>query len=266
MTKTNPKFGPEHFPAGVAIIRQGDMPDKFYIISNGRVEVVEQQADGIEKFVATLQAGDYFGEIGLMRQEPRNATVRALTDVDVMAMDSATFIDWLTSSPVIQEEMESLVRRRTGPLKLPVTRNTDQLPSRKKRKRQTGFFETQGLEHAAMYAPSEIIIRQGEPSEKFYIIVEGYVEVSHKNDAGKVDVVRQLGGGDFFGEIGLLEGRPRNATVRALTAVQVVTFSRKSFMRWMKNSPQSLAQLQETAVRRQRDTGDLTTDQNESNT
>ena len=255
MTNINPKFGPEHYPAGVVIIRQGDMPDKFYIISNGRVEVIEQQADGIEKFIATLQAGDYFGEIGMMRQAPRNATVRALTDVDVMAMDRTTFVSWLNSSPVIQEEMEALVRRRTGPLKLPSSGITDSLGPKKKRKRQTGFFETQGLEHAAMFAPGEVVIRQGEPSERFFIIVEGYVEVSHTNDAGEVDVVRQLGEGDFFGEIGLLEGSPRNATVRALTAVQVVTFSRESFLRWMKKSPQSLAQLKETAVRRRKDTG-----------
>ena len=84
------------------------------------------------------------------------------------------------------------------------------------------------------------------------------VEVSHQNEAGEVDVVRKLGEGDFFGEIGLLEGRSRNATVRAVTAVQVVTFSRESFMRWMQNSPQSLAQLKETAVRRRKDTGLLT--------
>ncbi|KAA3660731.1 MAG: cyclic nucleotide-binding domain-containing protein [Chloroflexi bacterium] len=255
MTQSNPKFGPEHFPAGVVIIRQGDMPDKFYIISSGRVEVIEQQDDGIEKFIATLQAGDYFGEIGLMRQTPRNATVRALTNVDVMAMDYATFVSWLESSPVIQEELEALVRQRTGPLKMPMSGITDRLTPKKKRKRQTGFFETQGLEHAAMYAPGETIIQQGDPSEKFYIIVEGLVEVTHQNDAGDVDVVRQLGEGDFFGEIGLLERRQRNATVRALTAVQVVTFSRESFMRWMQNSPQSLAQLKETAVRRRKDTG-----------
>ena len=255
MMQSNPKFGPEHFSAGVVIIRQGDMPDKFYIISHGRVEVIEQQADGIEKFIATLQAGDYFGEIGIMRQAPRNATVRALTDVGVMAMDRSTFVSWLASSPVIQEELEALVRRRTGPLQMPATGLTDMLKPRQKRNRQTGFFETQGLEHVAMYAPGETIIQQGEPSEKFYIIVAGYVEVTHQNDVGEVDVVRQLDEGDFFGEIGLLEGRPRNATVRALTAVQVVTFSRKSFMRWMQNSPQSLAQLKETAVRRRKDTG-----------
>ncbi len=260
MTQANPKFGPEHFPAGVVIIRQGDMPDKFYIISNGRVEVIEQQADGIEKFIAILQAGDYFGEIGLMRQAPRNATVRALTDVDVMAMDRPMFIRWLESSPVIQEELEALVRRRTGPLQMPAKGMTDTLTPKKKRKRQTGFFETQGLEHVAMYAPGEPIIRQGDPSEKFYIIVEGYVEVSHQNDDGKVDVIRQLGEGDFFGEIGLLEGRSRNASVRALTAVQVVTFSRESFMRGRKKSPQSLAQLRETAVRRRKDTGLLSQD------
>ena len=255
MTNANPKFGPEHFSAGMVIIRQGDMPDKFYIISNGRVEVIEQQPDGIEKFIATLQAGDYFGEIGMMRQAPRNATVRALSDVDVMAMDRTTFIGWLNSSPVIQEEMEALVSRRTGPLKMPKTGAAPPPTPKKKRKRQTGFFETQGLEHAAMYAPGETIIRQGEPSERFFIIVAGFVEVSHKNEAGEIDVIRQLGEGDFFGEIGLLEGLARNATVRALTAVQVVTFSRESFMRWMKKSPQSLAQLKETAVRRRKDTG-----------
>lgn len=257
MTHFIPKFGPEHFTPGDVIIKQGDLPEKFYIISQGRVEVVEQQDDGIEKFITTLQAGDYFGEIGMMRQTRRVATVRALTNVNVMSMDRATFAGWLNSSPVIQEELEALVQKRTGPLRLPFLDTDELVAPRKKGKRQTGFFETQGLEHSAMYAPGELIMRQGDIADKFYIIVEGFVDIIHQDDAQKETVLQQLGPGDFFGEIGLLLGGARIVSVRAVDGVKVVTFSRKSFMRWMTKSPDSFAAIKETAVRRRKRTGFL---------
>jgi len=262
MTHFTPKFGPERFFAGDVIIQQGDFPEKFYIISQGRVEVVDQQANGIERFITTLQAGDYFGEIGMMRQTRRVATVRALTDVNVMSMDRATFVGWLNSSPVIQEELETLVQKRTGPLKLPLLDTDELLEPQKKRKRQTGFFETQGLDHSAMYAPGELIVCQGDIADKFYIIVEGLVDVVHEHGTQNETVLQQLGAGDFFGEIGLMMGSPRIASVRAVNGVKVVMFSRKSFTRWMTKSPDSFAAIKETAVRRRKKTGLLSQTEN----
>ncbi|MCP5095398.1 MAG: cyclic nucleotide-binding domain-containing protein [Chloroflexi bacterium] len=258
MIQNKPQFGPEHFPSGSVIIRQGDIPDKFYIISSGRVEVVEQLPNGRERLLRTMQTGEYFGEIGMLRNSRRVATVRALTDVNVMSMDHKTFSSWLGSSEVVQEELEGLMQQRSIQVSEDgMTISVDPAKT-KKRKRQTGFFEAQSMEHISMYAPGEVIIFQGDPPDKFYILVEGFVEVVHTNPDQDERIVAVLGSGDYFGEIGLMEGQPRIATVRARSEVKVVTFDRKSFKGWMNRSPASQDEISQTAVRRRRQTGMLT--------
>ena len=101
MLENKPRFGPEHFAAGTDIIRQGDVPDKFYIITRGQVEVVLQPPDGLDAVIDHLGPGDFFGEVGLLNQSRRMATVRAETAVDVMAMDYQTFRGWIEGSTLV---------------------------------------------------------------------------------------------------------------------------------------------------------------------
>jgi MFS family permease len=81
-------------PAGVEVVRQGDIGDRFYVIDDGRFEVL---TDGDR--VNTLAAGDFFGEIALLHDIPRTATVRALTDGAVWALDQEEFLATLTDLP-----------------------------------------------------------------------------------------------------------------------------------------------------------------------
>jgi len=75
-------------PGGEVIVHQGDPADRFYVIVSGDVEV---SVDGTP--VKVNSAGECFGETGLMRRAPRNATVRSLTDVCVVAVDGQAFVD-----------------------------------------------------------------------------------------------------------------------------------------------------------------------------
>ena len=65
---------------------------------------------------------------------------------------------------------------------------------------------------------AEVVIRQGDPADNFYVIATGRVEVTQTPpDGGQAKVLRQMGEGEFFGEIGLLSHVPRTATVTGLT-------------------------------------------------
>jgi ATP-binding cassette subfamily B protein len=73
-------FLSERVSEGRKVIREGDTTvDKFYIIARGKVAVLKRQPDGNDLQVATLQDGDHFGEVALLKDTPRNATIRTLT-------------------------------------------------------------------------------------------------------------------------------------------------------------------------------------------
>src|SRR5207245_8153186 len=79
-----------HYEPGEAIIRQGDLADAFYVITRGEVAVLREE-DGRETELARMKRGDCFGEVGLLRHQRRNATVRAVSQVDVIALGRHDF-------------------------------------------------------------------------------------------------------------------------------------------------------------------------------
>jgi len=78
----------ETFPAGTFVIREGDVGDKFYLIRTGRV-AVRRQSDN--KQVATLQEGDFFGEMALLTGQPRNASVETLEPTELYSLSQEQF-------------------------------------------------------------------------------------------------------------------------------------------------------------------------------
>jgi cAMP-dependent protein kinase regulator len=84
------------------------------------------------------------------------------------------------------------------------------------------------------YSPGQVIIRQGERGDRFYIIKRGHVEVTVRDERGVSEVVNQLDRGDTFGELALLRDAPRNATCRATLPTEVLSLSRQDFGRLVK--------------------------------
>jgi len=101
-----------HLPAEREIIRQGEHGDRFYIITGGEVEV---RVDG--EPTRKMHAGDYFGEIALLRDVPRTATVTALTDVDLLTLERDEFITAVTGHPESAEAAHAVIASRLGSLR-----------------------------------------------------------------------------------------------------------------------------------------------------
>lgn len=86
------------YEPGQVIIRQGEFGDCMYVIQAGRVEVL-QQTDGREVHLATLEQGDFFGEMALFDREVRSATVRALDKARLLTVDRKTFLSRIHEDP-----------------------------------------------------------------------------------------------------------------------------------------------------------------------
>ncbi|HWE62552.1 MAG TPA: MFS transporter [Chloroflexota bacterium] len=98
-------FQEEQVPAGHTIIRQGEPGDKLYIIKSGAVTVFAKDPGGRDQQVDALSAMEYFGEIALLRDVPRTATVRARGPVELYSLTRASFQELMARSEVLQRAM-----------------------------------------------------------------------------------------------------------------------------------------------------------------
>jgi len=97
---------------GTVIIREGELGDRFYVIDSGEVDV---SANG--EHLGTMSAGDHFGEIALLRDVPRTATVTATSDVSLYALERDEFLSAVTGHPASVEAADSVIASRLSGLR-----------------------------------------------------------------------------------------------------------------------------------------------------
>jgi uncharacterized protein YhbP (UPF0306 family) len=115
--------------AGEVIVRQGTPADEFFIIVDGEVEILREE-DGLTRSVAKLSRGEFFGEIAILLNRPRTATVRAVTTTTLLSMTRNTFRNLIAQSlattqdfdRVIQQRLDGLAAGRPQPSKSDQTR------------------------------------------------------------------------------------------------------------------------------------------------
>jgi uncharacterized protein YhbP (UPF0306 family) len=97
--------------SGDVVVRQGAPADKFFIIVDGEVEVLRDD-DGESRRLATLQRGQFFGEIAILRDTPRMATVKAITPTTLFAMEREVFRSLVAQSMGTTDDFDTLIRQR----------------------------------------------------------------------------------------------------------------------------------------------------------
>ncbi len=99
-------FETQRFEAGAAVVSQGEDSTSFYIVARGKLEVFRTGDIGSRVSLNVLSAGDYFGEIGLLKGVRRTASVRALTSTLVLALDRGRFESLLAEAPHLRQQLE----------------------------------------------------------------------------------------------------------------------------------------------------------------
>jgi cAMP-dependent protein kinase regulator len=205
-------FEPKEYQAGDTIIKQGEDGDFFYVLESGVCEVYKD-----DNLVQTCTESMSFGELALMYNAPRAATVMVKQNAKVWQLDRQTFKHVVTEHAVERRDMH------TGFLKsIEILKSlTDS-----EREKVADSLKVQ------VFKPEEVIIKQGDAGNHFYIIEEGEAKcVKVFNNENKE--LTTLSPGSYFGEISLLTQRPRQATVVASTDVKCLTLDRRTFKRVM---------------------------------
>jgi cGMP-dependent protein kinase len=235
---------PTTFHPGQVIIRQGELGEHFYILTDGRAEVFVDHPDGHEVLVDHLRVGQYFGEMALLGGRTRRATVRAAEDgpAAVVALDRETFERLVADSPALRDELQHIVSLRQ------VQSEVDALGSVDRER----LAELTAGAPTRVFAPGDTIVQQGALGNSFYFILDGEVEVYTRRNLGVEALIDRLGPGRQFGELALLGDRRRTATVRAAgdAPVRLLELDEAAFQALLGLSDQFAADVRETAAER----------------
>jgi ABC-type lipoprotein export system ATPase subunit len=248
LAKMAQRVEPVVYARDASIIRQGETGDKFYILLEGKVDVLISAPGRGQVLVDQLRPGAYFGEMALLGNGIRAATVKAASDSEakVIVLDKAAFNDLVSDSRLLREELARIMEQRA-------TADQVQLLSAMK---QEDLAALAARPKRQSFAPGEVIIRSGELGESFFIIEDGAVDILVRNSDGAEVKVNQLQRGQYFGEMALLGNRRRTATVRVSPAgpARLIEFGAAEFERWAGTSGRR-AHIEEEARRRQIDLG-----------
>ncbi|PYJ21553.1 MAG: hypothetical protein DME92_06190, partial [Verrucomicrobia bacterium] len=209
-----PLLQEEHYDFGDLIVRQGDPADSFYVLTKGRARALKIRADGEEIPLGVLKPGDSFGEAALAEGGTRNATVRCSTAVDVLRIDRDDFQQLVSQEPELKQSIEATGRNRAlqsflyqfskfGRLSTPVLRSMIEK------------FKPVTVQKG------NLIIREADEAGPLFIVEKGRARAFTALNGREQNLAfyRQ---GDFFGELSILNGSPRAASVEAVTDCQLL--------------------------------------------
>lgn len=200
---------------GDCVIKQGDDGDNFYVIESGCFDIYVS-SDGMEpRKVGSYDNSGSFGELALMYNQPRAATIKATNPGALWAMERTTFRRILLKSACKKRKMyESLLE------KVPMLKTLE-------------LYERLNLADALVprtYKDGEQIIQQGDAADGMYFVEEGDVRITMTTNNEDKEISR-VSVGRYFGELALVTKKPRAASVYALGNVRLAFLDVEAFER-----------------------------------
>jgi cAMP-dependent protein kinase regulator len=228
------------------IIRQGDVDDSMFIVSSGRVKVTKTGDGGKEVVLAHLSDGAFFGEMALLSESPRTASVIAEEETLLFQVSRDILSSVVESYPSVKHALLRFYRQRllsnlmaTSPIFRPLDAN----------QRRTLIEQFKSREVGA----NEKLLEEGEKGDGLYLLLSGRAEVSKKVD-GKRQVLAHLKEGDVFGEMSLLTNNPVSANIKTLKKSIVLKLPRRVFSEIASTHPQLLAHIADLSDERAKTT------------
>ena len=218
----------KQYSPGDTIIREGDDGDNFYILSQGSAPItIEGKGQVYES-----QPGDFFGELALLYDAPRSATVKAGgSGASCWALDRISF-----KALIYKGTME---KRKKHDSFLRGVKVLNALTEYERGRMADALCEREVL-------PGVVIVKEGDPGEDFFLVESGEFKVTKEGYDG--EVCDRLTHGSYFGELALLHSQPRAATVEATKAGRVLYIHRETFTALLGNLREILTRNEELYV------------------
>jgi cAMP-dependent protein kinase regulator len=211
----------ESFEPGQIVFAAGSTGDRFYLVRSGRLRAIAP--DGTEYGV--IVPGEGFGEMALLDRTVRSATIQAIEPAELWSLGAGHFHRWVKDRYEVAARIRANRREREGLARLPFfkglnAQSLDKIAARMRTRR---------------HGDGEVVFYAGDPGDRYYVIREGHARVTFPDG----QAIRTLGPGDDFGELALLSGRPRSATVTAVGSLTAASLERHDFLALVKASGQT---------------------------
>jgi CRP-like cAMP-binding protein len=216
-----------HVPAGELVFAAGSPGDALYLVDSGLVEIVSEGGAG-PIVLARLGADEFFGEMALLTGKPRSTAAQVAAHTNLWVLYRSDFEDLVSRYPSISLALSKVLSQRLAEadrrfteshlrgLKLLVGLSPGQLEDVSRRLKPV------------RYRQGETIIREGDRGQELFFIESGRVRVVRGSGA-KASLLGELGAGDLVGEMALLTGAPRSATVTAVSDLNLWSLSQADF-------------------------------------
>jgi len=212
-------------PAGDVLFREGDPADTLFVVVEGAVVPI---AEGPPRTrMAVLEEGAFFGEIGLVTNRPRTATIEALVDTRLLAVDRRVMWSLIRGRPDVSRILLRFLRERL------VDRTMRTHPF-------FAAFSAGDLRAAARHfrflevRSGAAVLEQGRPSRGLCVLLAGSMDVI---DTARDKVVDRLEAGDLFGGLAVVRGEPAPASVHSVGKCWVLVLEEARLRRMLAGRP-----------------------------
>ena len=223
--------------AGRVVMREGEQGDALYLLKRGQLRVVSHSESGDEIFLNEIAAGEVVGEIALLTGERRSATVYAATASELLRFSREQFTRLGERHPAATREIAQAIVQRIQQAQLDQALRVGRLfegldePVQRALRAELELVLVRG---------GEALVRQGDPSDALYVVIQGRLRVVLERADGQAGTLHELRRGQSVGEIGILTGGTRTATVYAVRDSLLARLSREGFERLLAAYPQAM--------------------------
>ena len=238
------------FPKGSLICREGEGGDSLFVICRGEVSIMKRGSEGREVSVRHLRDGDFFGEFGFFIDRKRHATVRAVTECEILEISRNALNQMIEVHPRLNEVLQNLFKERVLDNLLALSPIFSSLASSERGEFIKRF-------HLREIPEGTTLFKGGDPPASLYMVRSGEVEIFTQNRQGKTVSLARLESGNFFGEIGPLFSKPRTANVRTTRPTELMEMTKEDLNACLLRFPNLHTKLKELSLKRLSQTKEL---------
>lgn len=233
---------------GKFLFTQENLTDDMYFIIEGLLQVSIKLEDGIENDIAKLGPGETIGEIGFLIRGKRSVHVRAIQDTQLLKLSRKVFERISDKYPEVFQIMVGIIEER-----LKQNQMLSCLPKLFRTLDKTMFRDIESHIEWVHLHGNQFLFKHGDDAENIYILVSGHLRAVVEDKEGNEKVLNEIERGEIIGEIALITGEPRSASVYAVRDSKLIKCSNKNFYEQIiKKHPLVLKDISKTLIKRLR--------------